>query len=354
MLEIGAYFSLPNALLAACTAFDATVALPDRHELITRVVELAVGGGAAECRFEEGEMTLVRVINNCPETRTLVSIHHDEKLTTLVSVVVCSASTKDTAGDNLVAHDGTEVTHLDLRGVVAEVAAAVGCVFKWEVRAKVARAALRQLPMHSIVALGDGDESALPSVVGEPPLAHAQPLAILPDVDALNSSLSHLSSAGAFSGVGEGGARFVASQQAGTRWGSIQTLQRIGAVVVSRHEHGDAVVRLNPQFVDWKVVISLWHPVAMGCLRSPVDALKTTKLELVIALRMEGWMPDSRVIEPHALGGARVYRPDLKQPLAYFAALHLARRVFNKGATRICHGFPNSYCRCLIQLGAEA
>ena len=123
---------------------------------------------------------------------------------------------------------------------------------------------------------------------------------------------------------------------------------------MSRDEHGDAVVRLNPQFVDWKVFIGLWHPVAMGRLRSPVGALKKTNLELVIALRMEGWMPYSRVIEPRALGGARVHRPDLKQLLAYFAALHLARRVFNKGATRICHGFPNSYFRCLVQLGAEA
>jgi hypothetical protein len=48
-----------------------------------------------------------------------------------------------------------------------------------------------------------------------------------------------------------------------------------------------------------------------------------------------------------------VYQPDFKQPLAYFVALHLARRVFTKGVPRICHGCPNSYYKCLIQLDAE-
>ena len=88
-------------------------------------------------------------------------------------------------------------------------------------------------------------------------------------------------------------------------------------------------------------------------MRSPVDALRKTKLEMVISLRMEGWTPQERVSEPHTLGGARVYQPDFKQPLDCFVALYLARRVFMKGVSRICHGFPNSYYICLIQLDAE-
>ena len=132
-----------------------------------------------------------------------------------------------------------------------------------------------------------------------------------------------------------------------------ETLERclaIGALSCDVDVAGESRVFVAKQNVLWSTVLLLGKPVPLVQLELSSDAMKGSKLALMVRLRVEGWRP-SPECEPWEIGGALCLLGGLSRPKSYFAALLDRQNICTK-VPSIHHGRLDGYYKCLLNCPA--
>jgi hypothetical protein len=344
------YFSMSVGLFNSCEAFGDNDILP-AHDFVS-IALAAIVHNTPNVAFDGDTMVLFRVLNNHPEARTLVPLHHLDNMASRITVTRCHVHCPDPdALKFIVTSRPNDLVSLDLRSLVANIGTVLQEVFQWQVHGKVTFPKLREVNASSLVLASDSAGGLLPSVVGVATGMLVAPQLVLPDnLMGLNSIVVRLSQQRAFVGEGEG---LPFRSFAGAEWSSVELLQRLGAITTGYDDFGDCVLKLNPQAVTWSLAVALSSPIAIGRMHTDLRPLKKSKLEVMMGLCLAGWAPCAAGVDIYT-GGVRWYRPNIAQPLSYFVCLSEAATLFHKGVKKIRHGATDGYYRCLLRLDSEA
>ena len=276
---------------------------------------------------------LLFVLNNRPEARTHVSLHHLNRCDTAITVAPCSAQCIHIAEGKWVASvDASSAFKLDVLKMAADVAACFQKVQKWEPGRIMTIPSLKPL-LQEEARRASNDESILPFRVG------VDDLAIVPasrfDLDRIPGSsnmtkvVEVLTLRGAY--IGSGLTSVYPDDLDGVHLATIQAMERIGAVRVTTSEFGELLLALNSSFVVWKFMRAVQKPLPLPALSSSLPTSKKTKLELILWLQHEGWADDPALVDPLVQGGALCDRRLIGRPRSYFQALAESRALFEKG-----------------------
>jgi hypothetical protein len=130
---------------------------------------------------------------------------------------------------------------------------------------------------------------------------------------------------------------------------SVDRLRRAGMIRVTETEFGEQRIALRPETVTWDISTGIGSPVALSRIGVGPKLLREHKLQLLIALHLEGWRP-GRPEVPFRRDGALVYKPG--KALTYYACLLDRENVIAK-VPEIPHDNVHHYYRCLLLLSCD-
>ena len=101
------------------------------------------------------------------------------------------------------------------------------------------------------------------------------------------------------------------------------------------------------------LTLGLHRPLPL-CRASRVgdDLLKANKLQLILELRLQGWVDGHPEVPISAASEERDFAAGLRRPASYFAALLSKDEILQK-VRSFEHGMTDCYYRCLLQMGVE-
>jgi len=352
----GAYYTFPRQLYESAAVFKYVVVDGATNDCVNRCVNACL---RADLEATLENMICFRVTDTKPENRKTLQVSHVAKDRTHIQVRRCSTLNLD-ARTMCVAEWGPVTTSdkLDLLAMVANIEQVVSECFRWRAVAAQSRPILRPLR-----ALTTGPTAGMASVIcavaGAQPIQDMPPADAPPPADALALCLANSSAAsvveqmaaqGQFSGSGR------AFVDMGLHEAEVLALRDAGvlkSVDPDQDVFGENRMVVRAEAFDWKaaVCVKTALPVNRACQRHQ-NRLKMSKLQLMIELRQEGWRPDSSC-ETQVSLAVGAFRPGMKQPLSYFAAIHDRARIFDKGLASFAHGMPDFFYRCLLNCPAD-
>ena len=351
LFEVGAYFSMPEALFNLCLGQGAT-----DYPAVTDATALSEAMRSIDDEFPEcmwsSSSALFRVQNNAPERRTLVVLHHLDKCSSTVTVSKCKVYEFDEVSkQRLIASNARESYSLDLSCLVPRIYTVLRLTLRWHFsKAKVTPTMIEL--QSSTLALVSGSRM-VPSgeVVAQPAVhGHHRPMIAAGSHHNMSTVVQELAHAQAF--VGQGAASFLGSCCDNVDIDTLKDMATMGIVTMWEDDFSDVQVALNPRFVDWVYTFGLQVPVPLCHLQTSSAPLQKTKMELILTLHRDGWEHHAAP-EAHAPSGSRKYTCDLRKPLSYFAALGLSQTLFDKHVTSVPHNAADSYYRCLLGLQGD-
>jgi len=354
MLSTGHIFSIPRPLLDLCVPHPAPI--PPTF----RPVDIAVGTALApvpDVTWDDSSSTLFRVVNTNPGARVITLAHHvdaDRRHLMTVAFFQVENRASGSGSAKLVASLNMEsMRQINLLPLVAHMQQALQQIAKWNVQ-QAASTPLVQICTPPALAMGSEPILPLPDAVRE----HEPSTALVPvNTDMTKNALllfHKLAKLGAFVHqnvhVSLNRPDFSAIQEE-----SIVALRDAGVVQADRDaDSGHWKLAIHSQCCVWKMSYGLRHPVPLARLTSDRSLLQKSKLELILRLRQDGWVPEKKLV-PATLAGPRFFAQQLTKPVAYFAALNDIDSICGaKAVQSIEHQRPAVYYKCLLALKDEA
>ena len=353
--HVGGFFSMPAEMVCLCSGDGGPFPrLEGPHRSPLEQALLAIAEPTPVCTWDQSKVVF-RVLNNAPERRKLVDLHHLDRQRSTITVAKCSVMSRAAADMQLIVQVTDENVKLQLDHLMSEMHDVMLGVARWSVKKSVAMPRMRPIS-RAAAALVDG-ASVLPVAAagaslilrGAAPLVDIGRPARHAD---MNSVVVQLARRGAF--VGQSVVPFLSGSFDGIDVHILQDMEGIGAVVLTTDDFGDLQVALNPRFLDWTHTLGLTAPVPFSRLETLGAPLSKHKLELIFVLHRAGWSDAVGALGSLIVGGQHIYNRDIGRPLSYFAALVLSDTLFQKGVTHIEHDWPDAAYRCLITLRGDA
>ena len=299
-----------------------------------------------------------KVMDTKPERRHVV-LDLATKANTHMQVALCFIRFLD-AGTQRLAVSLVEsedvLQRLDLRALIKNIERTVREVCVWQARSPIPIPMVRQLPpMLPAITLGPviapvvGNSSASQSSALVP-LVDASTALAISTRDEIQTFVQSLVDKQVF--AGQSSIDFESSNM------NIHVLERLaaaGVVELSRDEFLETTVALRQDGFQWRVGFGIERPIPLCRFgRCEKSILKTCKLQLLIALTLDGWQQaeNGEDLPPVQLAVAKYYH-DLKLPVSYFAALVKRRDILGKGVAGIQHKQRDNYYRCLLRMDGE-
>jgi len=354
LLENNCLFAAPIPLLDMATASpDEFQEPPPGFRALDTAIAAAVEP-APDIVFDDRASRLFQVVNNNPQSRVLVASHHiDQDRRAHVCVLISTVRDADPTRPNkvIVTFPSKVLTTLDLRAWVPHIGRVLTELSKWRLRRSATTPEYRPegacpLPLPSVVRASVFPELATSST---DLVAASSSALMLVDRDEVQECFDAFVAKGAFAGSGVSivGTDEVLDDVSEL---TIQTLVR-RAVLKCSTTGAVSQFALNPSCVHWSLHHGLVHPVPLTRITTSLPLLKKTKMEIILALRCDGWQDaQGQVLAPCQPGGPRLFSQSWQKPLAYFACLHDLDRVANKGVLAVRHDGKNLYYRCLLLL----
>jgi hypothetical protein len=347
-IEQWGHYSLPASLFDKAVArngFD-FAAVPNPLDIAIQAVEVRTTDA-----LSSDDLRFFQVVNAFPERRRSHAVHHLDRHATCIRVKRCGVIGRRDSTSEVIVYDAPEAPlELDMLTLVAAMDQALQSLLRWGVVNKRPAAKLRLAPL----AL-DIDSSPLVSIVGlsasasEAPAASSSSLAIVPygqDPCAI-AALSQLRDWGSSIGSPSGARDF--SALANMSWSTVECLQAAGAVVVSQGDFGEAMIALNPRAVTWGVLYLLGNPVQHSRLPLRCSPLRSSRVELILALHQQGWQSIAGLAGDWCAGAPLEYA-GFDRPASYHAALLYREEILAKGVVRIAHQQVDGYYKALLKL----
>ena len=354
-LVLGGFSSLPSVLFDIATG-------PSQHDYSLVADPLSSFlDCASEVRSEfvySSDICVFEILKIRPEARTLVPTLHDPRSRYRIKVRKCRVVSALMGGHRLVVTNSARDSQVsvDLFAFVSDLAAYTKQLFRWH--------AVRHVPCfellpHAQTTQCNVDLYDLPPVVSEPSgaLVHF-------DVQVAQTALSVLHSNPQTHHFLLQLLKFKAYDIGGNGPTALSTLRRVpedlvadmvafGAVVQDRLPNGEQALSLRRSAVTWSVQLGLVDPMPHLHVLSSRPPLLWSKLQLVLQLHFDGWLPSPGFDLDFEPGFDLIYRPGWAQPCSYFAALLHSHVVFSKGVPAIQHCKSDAYYKCLLKLSAE-
>jgi hypothetical protein len=347
MFEPGMYFSMPKSVYEKCLD-SATEACPLVD--VARGLLSIVDAPSGEFRFDADATVVFCVLNNYPERRTVVELHHIDQNRRSITVAVCSVILRNPAEAKLVVSSTGSPTAMQLGGLCYEFPAALRGILKWQVVKSLAYPELRRPSQSSLRLLSD-DFSPLASSIDDEPRRMSSELPLPEDFDGMQRIAAALVLADAFVGSGATLPFHSDAFTFGASIDTVETMRVLGILDTSHNEFGELAMAVDPRYVSWSERSGLQLPVLLLHARTMLEPLCKSKLELIIMLHSAGWMAalGARELKPFGKDGECVYECSLHRPVSYFAALLLHVELFAKGVPSVRHDGVDSYYRSILK-----
>ena len=141
------------------------------------------------------------------------------------------------------------------------------------------------------------------------------------------------------------------------QWSDLQALSESGVLVLKESDFGETLVCMNDSALRYSLMYKLCEPFQHARLPRvwpDADAVRRSKLELILQLHLEGWRPSETSLDEYAIGtDDHLYLLDTKRPNSYFLALLSASRIGAKGVTAIPHNKGDAYYKVLLNCTDE-
>ena len=310
----------------------------------------AVQGKTAEFDWgNPGSFVIFQIINAYPERRTVMTQAAVLPIPTLVTVSVCTllASTPH-KGTAIIYTDANELATIDLRALVADMRESMGSLFQWEPLAKncvmkpmPARSSEDQLQIIDFGSISDSQRAGTSESMVTIQLDELGPC-----VAAL-TQINHLCAK-------KGQQRLPFAELRGVHVTTLRRLAHHGALLLSEDEFGETFIVLNHGAIGWSYAMTVGCPLQMCHVPSTEPALKRSKLDLVLALTMDGWRHSGDLPAAWEPGCHRRFCMNLRLPHSYFVALFCEQDIMQKGVDRILHGQSGQYYKMLLTLDGDS
>ena len=354
-MQRGNYYSLPDSMFLAATAGGSDFNKTGRADAFLEAA-------AARTRDVRGSdmdrFTFFQVVNQFPERRHLVSVPQAARRDSCIHVSRCIVlSLKVDVKQAIVFNDYASHVVMDASVLIDHIGIVLPELYSWHVverssilkpsgRLAIEDTATRydELPVLSDGGAGVSAQrasSSSSSSLAIVPL-HTEPeptdnkniIAALREVERLSGSdsLVHVGLTGDL------------------HHGNIEAAVQAGALHGLRDEFGELCVAINKKGVQTSVAVTLGRPVQLSLIVRDSDLLKSSKMELALRLKLDGWLNVMGLSTAWAPGGYLHFDLQWKHPVSYFAALVDRDRIVGKGVSCIAHGEKDGYYRCLLTL----
>jgi hypothetical protein len=353
-LQRGAFYSVPTSLYA--------LGVENRNHDFTRAGRCDAGLEAVHARTLDfrldspDDVRIFQIVNATPESRPTVKLPHLARSRTSIRVAPYAILCSQAGGTRvIVSNDSLVLDTIDLCSWVSCMDLTLRSLFRWSVGAKLPSVKFRSRP----AALCDFDTYDLPPIVGS---------AASPIVGSAASPIVVAQVPEAFDNAGALAVTQVLERTCFSQDGSsvdfaslldvhvdiVDKLVASGVLQRRFDEFGSATLTLNRSVLQHSFLLALGSAVQHVRLTSPGGFSTASKLEVVVALHLEGWVPVLNLNGGWSIGGAMEYNSGLSQPKSYYYALLHRDEIIAKGVDTILHGMPDKYYRCLLELKQQA
>jgi hypothetical protein len=353
-LVVGGYYSLPVDLFQTAAESSGGGGTADMDPVGEAIDAVA----APTCQLEwtsDKSICVFQVLSVHPEWRAHIKIPHATPFGTRIHVSVCTMVDSNPGKETCIVFNDADVHQaLDVHVLVDHMGQALRQCFRWNIVGHKASVKPRQGQVAQVL---DCDSYELPSVVGMPQQASASSQEIVPCQPARHTANEHrilaeLLRKKAFLVGGNGPAMVMDLAHYDVE--AADLLQKHGAVFHEKNEFGEVSVALHLSAVSWSVMYGLRSPTQHLRLIPHEMPAKSSKLQVLFKLQMEGWLPMVGVHGSWSPGAPLHCRADfMKRPASYFLALLRQDAVVAKGVAMISHDQCDGYYKCLLHMPPE-
>ena len=304
------------------------------------------------------DVVFFEVLNAHPERRSHVPIHYQDTFTDAVHIsrrrVLCSDSALSRV---VLVSEADQLDTLHLRVLVDGIADSLRSWHTWKLISHGCAETGRRRPLGNVAASAADNSSVMLPIAANvlvSPLATspsssssgALALPMLGDVASVRilESLSILQAEQPESD----GVPFNA--MIGTHIEEVRALEHVGALSVTEDEFGCSIVATSPSMTKYINVALVGNPTRFMDGKVCVNS----KLDLVIHLLVQGWVPHAKPAIHNVGSGENRFVSSFARPLSYFACLYLLDELSVKGVKQLPHFEKDLYYQCVLRLrGAQ-